>query len=502
MSLAPARLSRIHQRTLNSPNHARWLLIVTLVGLFTTSFPVTILSISVSTIAKDLNSTPSTITWVTTAPILASAVATPILGRIGDLRGHRRLFVAGLVASGVFSILTALAWNAASVIAFRTLSQLGAAAIVPASFAMLFQAFPEAQRVRASALASGVTAGASVIGVVIGGPLIDWVGWRPIFVVQAAVALATVLPALLVLHVDVRRVLDTSIDYAGAVALTVATFTLTFGINRLGVWGITPVTAGCLIIAPLAGWALVRIEKRARSPLLPLNVLGAHNTRVVVGATVAINAGWMGSLIMTPLLMQNVMGLSAAATSLASVPRAGCIMLISPVAGRLGMRWGERRLVVGACILLGLVMLLMGVGAWSTSIVILVIALSLSGVALGNAQPALVSSMGHSVDAEDFGLAASLQQTANQLGGVVGIGLFTAIGADATTPGKFIVTYVIAAALSFGAAIISLALVDGFGRRRRRGEPRTRDLPRRHQIDAPSREAPSRDGEPCEAPAA
>lgn len=466
MSLAPARFARVHQRTLDGPHHARWLLIVTLVGLFTTSFPVTILSISVSAIAKDLHSTPGTITWVTTAPILASAVATPILGRLGDLRGHRKLFIAGLLASGVFSVLTAFGWNAMTVIAFRTISQLGAAAIVPASYAMLFQAFPEAQRVRASALASGVTAGSSVIGVVIGGPLIDWVGWRPIFLVQAAIALATVLPALLVMRAHEKRAVDVSIDVAGAAALTVATFALTFGINRLGVWGITPVTVGCLIVAPLAAWALVRIEKRARSPLLPLRVLKAHNTRVVVGSTVAINAGWMGSLIMTPLLMQNVMGLSAAATSLASVPRAGSIMLISPVAGRLGMRLGERRLVAGACTLLGITMLVMGLGAWGSSLWILVVALSLSGVALGNAQPALISSMGHSVDAEDFGLAASLQQTANQLGGVVGIGLFTAIGADATTSGRFIVTYLIAAGLAFAAALIALALVDGFGRRR------------------------------------
>lgn len=467
MSGATATVARLHRRILDGPNHARQLLIVTLVGLFTTSFPVTILSISVSTIANDLHSTPSTITWVTTAPILASAVATPILGRVGDLRGHRRLFVAGLIASGVFSILTALAWNAFSVIAFRTLSQLGAAAIVPASYAMLFQAFPEHERVRASALASGVTAGASVIGVVIGGPLIDWIGWRPIFVVQAAVALATLLPAVLILPKDEKRELSGGIDVAGAAALTIATFTLTFGINRLGVWGLTPVTVGCLVIAPLAGWALIRIEKRARSPLLPLQVLGAHNTRVATGATMAINAGWMGSLIMTPLLMQNVMGLSAAATSLASVPRAGSIMLISPVAGRLGMRFGERRLVVAACTLLGLVMLLMGVGAKTESLVILVIALSLSGVALGNAQPALVSSMGHAIDPADFGLAASLQQTANQLGGVVGIGLFTAIGADSLTTGRFIVTYVIAAALSLLAALISLSLIDRFSRRQR-----------------------------------
>jgi MFS family permease len=453
-------LARARARALASPRYPRLLLIVTLAGLFSTSFPTTILSVSVNDMAENLQSTPGTITWVTTAPMLAGAVSTPVLGRLGDLRGHRRMFFLGLVVAGVFSLLTAAAWDASSLIAFRTVSQMGASAIVPATFAMLFRTFPPHERVRASSLASGTFAGASVIGVVVGGPLIDTVGWRPIFIVQAAVALGTLLPAALILRRDELGEGDRSVDYLGALTLALATFALTFGINRLGIWGPTPISVGSLALAPVLIGTLILVERRARSPLLPLRVLSARNTRVVCASSFLLGSAWMGSLIITPLLMQAVMGLSAAMTSLATVPRAASIMLVSPLAGRIGVRIGERRLVTASCVALAAMMGLMAVGASTTSVAVLVLALSLSGFAFGSGQPALTSAVGHGVADDDFGLATSLQQTSNQIGSVVGIGLFTAIAADATSPGPYVVTYFLAVGLCLAAAAVCLGIVD------------------------------------------
>ena len=461
-------LAGARARALASPRYPRMLLFVTLSGLFSTSFPTTILSISVNDISANLNSAPSTVTWVTTAPLLAGAVATPVLGRLGDLRGHRRLFFAGLLTAGVFSLLTAAAWNAFSLIAFRTVSQMGASAIVPSTFAILFRAFPAEQRVRASSLASATFASASVIGVIVGGPLIDTVGWRPIFIVQALVSLGALLPAAIVLRKDDLGEGDRSVDYLGAVTLAVATFALTFGINRLGVWGINAVSIGSLAFAPFAVWALIRVERRARSPLLPLRVLAARNTRVISASSFLLGSAWMGSLIVTPLLLQTVFGLSAGLTSLVTVPRALSIVLVSPLAGWLGVRAGERRLLVGSCTALAGVMGLMAVGASTTTLWIMVAALSLSGFAFGSGQPALTSAVGHGVRSEDFGLAASLQQTSNQIGSVVGVGLFTAIAADSVVPGPYVATYLVAIALCLGAAVVCLNIADRHGEARNR----------------------------------
>ena len=96
MPPARAGIAARRARIIDNPKYPRWLLLTTLTGMFSTSFPVTILSISVKPIALDLHSTPATVTWVTTAPLLATAVATPVLGRLGDIRGHRRLYLIGI----------------------------------------------------------------------------------------------------------------------------------------------------------------------------------------------------------------------------------------------------------------------------------------------------------------------------------------------------------------------------------------------------------------------
>ncbi|MGX7678884.1 MFS transporter [Jatrophihabitans sp. DSM 45814] len=443
------------------PRQRRRVLAVCLIGMFSTTFPATILTISVKRIAENLHSVPTTITWVTTAPMLAAAVATPVLGRIGDLRGHRRMYLFGLILAGSFSLLTAAAWSATSLIAFRTISQIGAAATVPSTFAILFRSFPASERVRASSLASGTLAGASVVGVIIGGPLVDLVGWRPIFLIQAGISFVAFLPAILILPRDVKNRARTPVDFAGAAALAISTFALTFGINRLGVWGLSAVPIIALALVPIAVWALVRIERKARSPLLPLRVLAASNTRVVSAATFLLGAGWMGNFIITPLLLQSVMGLSAGTTSLISVPRATFIMAAAPVAGRLGVRYGERRIVIYACTALAVIMCLMAAGAASTTLLIIGLALPLSGWAFGHAQPGLVSAMGHAVHEEDFGLATSLQQTSNQIGSVVGIGLFTALAANSTTTGPFVLVYLLTAGCAMAAALISTRMRDG-----------------------------------------
>lgn len=455
------RVQGLRQRVWDHPRYRDILLVNCLVGMFSTSFPATILTVSIKVIADELDTTPATVSWVTTAPMLAAAVATPILGRLGDIRGHRRLYLYGFSVAIVFSVLTSFAWDAASLIGFRTVAQLGAAATVPSSFAMVFRSFPPNERVRASALSSAALAGAAVSGLVVGGPLVDAFGWRPIFVVQAAIALVALLPAFVVLKPDDVHV-DASIDYPGAVALAISAFTLTFGVNRLAVWGPTPVVLATLVVAPIAIVTLVRIERRAPSPILPLEILGQPGVRITAAASFVTNASWMGNFVLTPLLMQSVMGMSAGATSLASAPRAAFITLSAPVASRLGMRHGERRVAIWGALALAAVFGLMAFGAASTTIAVLVVSLALSGWTFGHVQPSLMAIMSNSVSEEHFGLATSLNQTAGQIGSVFGLGLFTALAADSLTVGPFVLTYVLSGGLSLVAAAIIARARPGF----------------------------------------
>ncbi|SEO62400.1 MFS transporter [Trujillonella endophytica] len=433
---------------------------VLLAGLFTTAFPSTILTIAVQPIAEDLDTLPSTVVWVTTAPLLAAAVATPLLGRFGDLFGHRRVYLAGVVTTLLFAIGAAVAWSATGLIAARTLSQVGAAATLPTAVALIFRMAPPGERVRASASVGAVSSAAAVIGVVTGGPLVDSVGWRAIFAAQAVLCVATIALAVLVVPRDARSGERSSLDVPGALLLAVATFTLTFGINRAAVWGWEPVPIACLTVAPFAVWALVLVERRAASPLLPLRVLGSRTVRVASGASVLIGAGYMGNFVVTPLYMQGVLGLTAAVTSLLTVPRALSILLAAPTAGRAGRRFGERSVALVSGLLLTLALVAMAAGAWLGSLVLVAITIALSGYLHGHMNPAILAAQASAVDERDIGLAASLQQTAFQIGAVVGIGLFTALAGDATTEGPFALVFLLTAACSLVATLVLIPMRD------------------------------------------
>ena len=320
---------------------------------------------------------------------------------------------------------------------------------------MVFRTFPREERVRASSLCSATLAGAAVIGVVVGGPLVDLFGWRPIFLVQAGIALAALLPALVVLDPDVVEEADQPIDYAGAAALAVAAFAVTFGINRLGVWGPEPIVLVVLAAAPLATWTLVRIERRVPSPILPLEILGRRNIRVGAIASFVAGGGWMGNFVITPLLLQSVMGLSAGMTSLRRAcpgPRSSPCRRPWPAAWACATASAASS--CGRRSRLAAVIGVLAVGAALQSTLLIVVCLAASGWAFGHVQPGLMATMGNAVDEDSFGLATSLQQTANQIGSVVGIGLFTAIAADATTSGPFVVVYLLAGACALVVAAV------------------------------------------------
>ena len=151
------------------PSHRRFVLWTCLAGCFATTFTMTILGVSLKVIAEDLGTDVTTIAWVMTAPMLAQAVSAPLLGKLGDLHGHRRVYLIGFVAATVVATATAYAWNASSLIGLRTLGQLAGTATMPASMAILFRNYDGRDRVKAMGWMSVVVAGTPVFGLAVGG---------------------------------------------------------------------------------------------------------------------------------------------------------------------------------------------------------------------------------------------------------------------------------------------------------------------------------------------
>ncbi len=412
---------RVHARVASSPKYPWLVLTVALFGLFSVGFTITILSVSIPRIADELNSDTSTVTWVVTGPLLAFAVVGPAMGKLGDLYGHRRVYGLSMACVSVFAALTAAAWTAGALIAFRTLGAATGAAVGPASIAIINRLFPRERRVQAMGYWSMVGAGGPVIGVVAGGPIVETFGWRWIFIAQVPLTLAGLLLAMLVLPETERR--DRArFDWAGALVLAVGATSLLFAINRGPLWGwSSPAIVAGFVVAPIAVACFVRIERRVDSPLLPLAYLRQRNFTFAIATQAFINFAYMGGFIITPLFLESVFGYPETRVGALMISRPLAFSIAGPLAGYVAVRIGERTsAVLGSAFVVASMVALAAVAPGSSDLVI-VGSLVLSGVGLGCSSPALAASIANAVDERDLGVAGAFQQMMTQLAVVIGI---------------------------------------------------------------------------------
>jgi len=457
-----SRLLQLQQRIQRHPKHRRWVLWTCLAGGFATSFTITILGVSLKAIADDLGSQVSTIAWVLTAPMLAQAISAPLLGKLGDLYGHRRVYLIGFVVATLVAIATAYAWDAASLIGLRALGQLAGTAAMPASMAMLFRAYEGRERVKAMGWMSVIFAGAPVLGLAIGGVLVENIGWRPIFLIQGGLSVVAWGIAVFVLAETPRR-RDVRLDVPGAAVLALAAFALTFAINRMPTWGISdPAVVFAFLVTPALLWLFATIERRVPHPLLPLEFLKRRNFVLPLVIGFALQFAYMGGFIISPLIMLTVFGLGQAATSMWTIARPIAFSASSPVGGHLGALLGERSMVISGSLLIFLAMTAFALGAAETSLGMIVTGLILAGLGMGLAQPSLSTLVASAVSEHDHGIAMSTSSTTSGIGAVAGISILTALCADAESATSFRDGYAVGAVFAlFGvAASLGLRTVD------------------------------------------
>jgi MFS family permease len=445
-------------RTHESPSHRRWILWTCLAGTFATTFTITILGVSLRSVAEDLDSQVSTIAWVMTAPMLAQAVSAPLLGKLGDLHGHRRVYLVGFCLATAIAMATAFAWDAFSLIGLRTAGQLMGTATMPASMAMLFRAYRGRERVQAMGWMSVVIAGGPVVGLAVGGVLVEWIGWRPIFLIQGGLSALALAVAMRVL-VETPRQHHMRLDLAGAAALASAAFALTFSINRLPVWGLRdPRIAAALLTTPLLLALFVRIERRSSAPLLPLEHLRQRNFSLPLLVGFTIQFAYMGGFIISPLIMMGVFGLGQAATSMWTIARPVSFSASSPLGGHLGMRFGERAMIIGGSALVLAAMSAFAGGAARESMGLIFAGLVLAGLGMGLAQPSLTAIVAETVSEADHGVAVSTMSTMTGIGGVAGISILTALCGDATSASAFRDGYAVGAVVAGLGLLLSLGI--------------------------------------------
>lgn len=444
------RVIRSLERTGRYPT---WVLVAALAGMFATSFPVTILTVSLGDMARELGTTETNLSWVLSAPLLASAVVLPVLGRMGDLHGHRRVFLIGFSLSTLTAFLTALAWDATSLIALRTLTQVIGAATLPTSMALIVSVFRPADRVKAMGYWSLVGAAAPAVGLVVGGPMIESLGWRLVFVLQAGLGLIALALATVVLRETVKREAD-GFDIAGAAAIAVgvggAMVALTQGVN----WGWDhPVVLAAAVVAPIGMVTFVRVERRAATPLLPLEYFADQSFRASALTVFFAGVAYQGAFVFAPLVVRFEFGYSLSATALVMLIRPVTLSLASPVGGSMSVRYGERLTTVVGSALFAVSMAVFVVAPLLRSVELICLALALQGIGHGMSNPPLTAAMANAVGEGDFGIVAAAQRLVQQVGAALGITAFTVAYAGVNEAGPF------ARAFALGTVFAAVALL-------------------------------------------
>jgi MFS family permease len=293
-----------------------------------------------------------------------------------------------------------------------------------------------------------VGAGAPVIGLVAGGPLVDLLGWRTIFLIQAPLALVALVVAIPVLH-ETPRTGREPIDYTGAAMLAVATVSPLLALSLGDDSGWTqPIVLFLFAVAPFALVGFVWTERHARHPLFPLELLRRRNYTSSLFAQFFSNFGYMGGFIVTPLLMEKVFDYSVAETSLVMICRPLSFSISAPIAGYVAVRVGERKASVFGCTLVVVSLGLFAVAASSETLVLVLVALSISGVGLGASQPSLISSAANAVEPARLGVANAAQVMVTQIGVVAGIQILSTVQGGGSSTSSFTAAYLAGAAVA------------------------------------------------------
>ena len=427
---------------------------VLLAGVFTVSFTITLLVVVLSRVAEDLDSTVSVVSWSITAPMLAFAITGPAFGRLGDLVGHKRVFVGGLLGAGLFAGLAALAPSASWLVALRTLSAASGAATGPSAMAFINRMFDPQERVRPLATWSFVTAGAPVLGVVAGVPLVETVGWRVIFLAQAPLCVAGALLAWWLLR-DTEKQSGVRFDAAGAITLGVGAALVLLGVNRGTAWG----WSSPFIVASLASGLVLlvvfgTIERRVAAPMVPPRWFRTRNVAFPVLSVSLNNFGYMGGFILVPQMLDKGVGLSLETIGWVIIARPLTFALAAPLAARVTMRTGERFAGMFGSMTVFTSMIVLSTVREATPLLVIALGLAFSGLGLGVASPALSSLLANAVDDSEMGTASAMHQLMAQIGALLGAAVMISVH-EATLDQGVLPSY--SNALVVGAALCVVA---------------------------------------------
>jgi MFS family permease len=441
---------RVTDRAVRSPRYQWWALVALLAGLLSLNITFTVFVVALPTVKADFNTNFSVLAWASTGPLLAFGVAAPFFGKAGDLFGHRRLYQFGLLGAMVSAILTATAPDVGMLLFARALDGVQGAATGTASMAIILELFSRQDRVKALGWWSLVGAGGPVLGVTLGSPVIQFFGWRTLFWGQLVLLVIAFIVVALLLPSDRRLRAPHRDSAAGGEGdrsrrrwgrERVRHPGVWDGMDWVGIWSLAgSVTAAMLVlsIGPIVGWTspavitsgvlaivlavvFVRQQLTFATPLVPTTYWRRRNFMFPMGTKAFSSFAYFGGFFLFPLLMEQVYGYSVSQVGFISVARPLIFAISAPIAGYMTVRTGERTATLFGAGSLLLSMILFATLSESAGLLIILVALALSGLGMGVSNPATSATMSNELAASEYGVMSAAQLLATQIGEVAGI---------------------------------------------------------------------------------
>jgi EmrB/QacA subfamily drug resistance transporter len=450
----------------------------------------TIVTVALPSIQGDLGFSPTSLTWVMNAYMIAFGGLLLLAGRLGDLMGRRRMFLLGMVVFTAASLACGLSVSPALLIAARFVQGVGAAMVSAVSLGMIVNVYSE-QRERARAIGafSFVGAAGASVGLVLGGILTEAISWHWIFFVNLPIGLAAGGLGLRLLPADEGAGLRGGAeglggaglrggaDGLGAVLVTIGLMTGVYSLVGTARYGWTSAhTLGFAAVAAILIGAFVARQASAARPLLPLRIFSSRN---VSGANLAqglVIAAAFGFQVLIVLYMQRVLGYTPAAAGLGLLPTAVVIGVVSlGWSARLAARFGERAvLLTGLALVVAALALLTRVPVHGSYLAHLLGPLLVFGAGGGLTLPALATLGMSGATPDDAGLVSGLFNTTQQVGAAVGVALLSTLAAGqsgrlrlggldtgAALTGGYRLAFAVGAGLALGALIVATGVLRG-----------------------------------------
>jgi EmrB/QacA subfamily drug resistance transporter len=410
------------------PDARRWRVLVLLcLAQFMVVLDVTVVNVALPRMAADLGLDRSALTWVVTAYTLCFGGLMMLGGRLADLLGRRRTFLAGLLLFTAASLAAGLAGDDTTLVAARAAQGVGAALLSPAALSILTTTFHGPDRHRALGVWAALGGGGAAAGVLVGGLLVSGPGWQWVFFVNVPIGL--LVAALVPATVAAAPRHSGRVDIPGALLVTVASGALIYGLVQAGDAGwtaastVVPIAAGVLLYGVFA-----LVEQRVPAPLVRLRLLGQRPMLAGIAAMLTASALLISGFFLCSLLLQRVLSRSALETGLVFLPVAVATVAGAHLTGRLVGRFGPRPLAAAGFTLAAAGFVLLsrveaGAQAWTDVLPGFVLVAAGLGAGFVTAATTALTR----VDAHHAGMASGAVNTAHELGAALGVAVVSAI---------------------------------------------------------------------------